>query len=817
MAETRPTGEQLRFVSERTGEHNLDLYLEHAEKGGRVLGDLLDDLFKENGDFKADMFEFRVDPATLILQSRVGVFADNTSGWVNSNQRLFRHRGEHATATAYERLDTATFNDELYVCQVAHTSTSATPSASFARAFGYRAQVDAMIAAVQPTLDAKVAAAQTAATNANNFAISAGELRDQTLGYRNDAQTAATNASNAAAAAAQAAASTSATSTTPLTIGMGLMTLDVGLGKVFGDIQFVTITDSAAPTVNWMHGIVTGYSGGNLTVNVTSISGSGTKSAWNVSIGSVPGPPGPAYLGGTLTSAMNAAPPVTIASASTVAIGAAAANDITTSGTATITAFDAIAAGAERRVTFSGALTLTHNGTSLILPGAANITTAAGDVATFLSLGSGNWRCVDYQRASGLPVVAAPSFGGVIGDIFQTYATPQNSLKANGSRYLRSTYQTLASLLGTIFDIRSVQNDTGTFTSFYNSYVYDMVCNSLYSYEISAPSNTGASTGFYWAKYQTSTRASEGSVGNTADGRYVTMAAVSDTHLVLLMRGASGATSNYFISYAALDANGNPGTFTEWTPSGLTSHCNGFGVVNGVFWLSYNVGGSTTSPRVAWGSNPAAMTVSTPTGTSPQVDYTYSAYMFWDGANYVFWSGAQWFSGSSMGSLVRNVSPVFNGMTYMSPYTADPYLVKPSYSRDGRRMVHRTGSQFVYTDDGGYTVSYKTVPSSFTLYGAVIAGGEVFLYGYGVINGSNNYYVTQYNLLTGQLSADAYNASSSIGSAGSTNLRPTNLGVFIQGNSNLNMNRAHLILTTYDTKTTFATPNLGDTTWIRAL
>jgi hypothetical protein len=53
---------------------------------------------------------------------------------------------------------------------------------------------------------------------------------------------------------------------------------------------------------------------------------------------------------------------------------------------------------------FEGVLTFTHNVTSLILPAAANITTAAGDVATMISLGSGNWRCLDYQRASGYGV-----------------------------------------------------------------------------------------------------------------------------------------------------------------------------------------------------------------------------------------------------------------------------------------------------------------------------------------------------------------------------------------------------------------------------
>jgi len=101
-------------------------------------------------------------------------------------------------------------------------------------------------------------------------------------------------------------------------------------------------------------------------------------------------------------------PLVTIASASTVNIGAAASDNISVTGTTTITAFDSIAAGAVRTVTFAGALTLTHNATTLILPGSANITTAAGDVATFISLGSGNWRCVTYTKASGQAVVSPP-------------------------------------------------------------------------------------------------------------------------------------------------------------------------------------------------------------------------------------------------------------------------------------------------------------------------------------------------------------------------------------------------------------------------
>lgn len=93
----------------------------------------------------------------------------------------------------------------------------------------------------------------------------------------------------------------------------------------------------------------------------------------------------------------------TIASAATTDIGAQAEAYLTVSGTTTITAFGTVRTGTIRFLRFSGALTLTHNATSLILPGAANITTVAGDTAVFVSEGSGNWRCVSYQRAGSAP------------------------------------------------------------------------------------------------------------------------------------------------------------------------------------------------------------------------------------------------------------------------------------------------------------------------------------------------------------------------------------------------------------------------------
>lgn len=96
-----------------------------------------------------------------------------------------------------------------------------------------------------------------------------------------------------------------------------------------------------------------------------------------------------------------------IASAATLNVYAGGASRYAVTGTTAITALDTAPAGYVVDLRFSAALTLTHNGTSLILPTGANITTAAGDAARFISLGSGNWYCAEYQRASGKALVGA--------------------------------------------------------------------------------------------------------------------------------------------------------------------------------------------------------------------------------------------------------------------------------------------------------------------------------------------------------------------------------------------------------------------------
>jgi len=74
-------------------------------------------------------------------------------------------------------------------------------------------------------------------------------------------------------------------------------------------------------------------------------------------------------------------------------------------GTTTITSFNSVGVGTWVGLHFDGALTLTHQATDLILPGGANITTAAGDEAIFVEYASGDWRCVSYTKANGTSVV----------------------------------------------------------------------------------------------------------------------------------------------------------------------------------------------------------------------------------------------------------------------------------------------------------------------------------------------------------------------------------------------------------------------------
>ena len=117
----------------------------------------------------------------------------------------------------------------------------------------------------------------------------------------------------------------------------------------------------------------------------------------------------------TFTAAQEWASGTAIASASTINLDTATGNRVHITGTTTITAVT-LTRG-PRTVIFDGILTLTHNATTNNLPGAANITTAAGDRAIYESDGTTVY-CVSYIKASGVAVVA--SGGAPAGAIIYT-------------------------------------------------------------------------------------------------------------------------------------------------------------------------------------------------------------------------------------------------------------------------------------------------------------------------------------------------------------------------------------------------------------
>ncbi len=82
--------------------------------------------------------------------------------------------------------------------------------------------------------------------------------------------------------------------------------------------------------------------------------------------------------------------------------------DIT--GTIPITSLSDVAIGTVIKLHFDGVLILTHHATDLILPGGANIDTAAGDEAELVQYAAGDWRCTAYTKASGASLWAPKGY-----------------------------------------------------------------------------------------------------------------------------------------------------------------------------------------------------------------------------------------------------------------------------------------------------------------------------------------------------------------------------------------------------------------------
>jgi microcystin-dependent protein len=158
---------------------------------------------------------------------------------------------------------------------------------------------------------------------------------------------------------------------------------------------------------------------------------------------------------------------VALASAATTDLGAQTTNFVNITGTTTITSFGTTYKG-PRFVRFAGALLLTHNASTLILPTGANITTAAGDSCVIVPKATSGtadgWKVEAYQKADGtalsLPAISQSNIAAGYGLIptgtlldFGGTSAPTGFLGCDGAAVSRTTYATLFTAIGTTWGV----------------------------------------------------------------------------------------------------------------------------------------------------------------------------------------------------------------------------------------------------------------------------------------------------------------------------------------------------------------------------
>jgi len=222
MAETQPRGEQLRFLSTKTGTHNLDTYLESAERGTKSIGDMLGDIFDSSGVFDATNFEFQFDPSDSQLEVRVG---GSSNSYVNITN-FFNIRGTYSSSsTTYKNFDLVTrSNGDVHIVHGLSSNTATTTFADDAAvnsSSNTKKLVDVSGAATQATAAASSAtaaassatAAASSATTASTQASNASSSASTASGHKDTATTKAGEAATSATAAATSASTASTQAT----------------------------------------------------------------------------------------------------------------------------------------------------------------------------------------------------------------------------------------------------------------------------------------------------------------------------------------------------------------------------------------------------------------------------------------------------------------------------------------------------------------------------------------------------------------------------------------------------------------------------
>lgn len=174
---------------------------------------------------------------------------------------------------------------------------------------------------------------------------------------------------------------TNSVSTTSMTIADAQQTFVIETGKDLNPGMFVYIADAAAPTTNIMFGRLYSYNTttGITVVDVSSHSGSGTKTSWVIGVSNENGV---SLVSNSFTGHQNFARATVASTATTSNIWSASGNQIDFTGTATVTGFPAAAqAGSSRTLICAGTCSFTAGANMLIdgIGSGSTVTCAAND------------------------------------------------------------------------------------------------------------------------------------------------------------------------------------------------------------------------------------------------------------------------------------------------------------------------------------------------------------------------------------------------------------------------------------------------------
>ena len=351
----------------------------------------------------------------------------------------------------------------------------------------------------------------------------------------------------------------------------------------------------------------------------------------------------------------------------------------------TVTAFPASSLNTWKLVRFNGVNTLV-NSASLSLSGGGNITTASGDVALVLSVGS-NSLVADYFAAAG-PTVRLNALASAVstailgnGDYTQRWNWSLTSVSGIGMRFSESSASS-----GSGATLVAVDNASGSTARPFISQ-WTGASNGLFGWSVTggplvqAPTLTGVAG-------QAVTITGGGAGGTTLAGGSVSITA-----------GASGTTSgtpgNVSITAGAAATGSNIGGHVILTPGERTAADAGAVVIDG-------------GPLVFEGSN--TPTVNSGAGTGASISGTDSAFTI------TFGTGASFFSSylfsRAMGS--SGTVPMVYLTTHGNAITTNAVIasVTQNTSRTFLEISLRDSTGAAYTPTSGDQINVLVIPKS---------------------------------------------------------------------------------------------------------